>query len=128
MGASRYLSSPSGSVIKIGRIKPASFPSFFDVETDGIGKIWVSARTVSGWTDPCQTNIHTRNATKPQTAVIRPLPGRLLKTATFVLTSPGGFVHDLPHASPLRLLRPCWTASFSILWTVRPAARHARED
>ena len=38
IGATMYLSSPSGSVIRIGTINPASFPSFLLVDTDGIGK------------------------------------------------------------------------------------------
>ena len=40
--------SPSGSEIRIGAIKPASLPSFLLVETDGTGKIWVSAPAGDG--------------------------------------------------------------------------------
>jgi hypothetical protein len=43
IGAIRYFSSPSGSVIRIGTISPASLPSFLELETEGMGKICVSA-------------------------------------------------------------------------------------
>jgi hypothetical protein len=48
MGAIRYFSSPSGSAIRIGAIKPASLPSFRLVETEGTGKICVSAPAGAG--------------------------------------------------------------------------------
>jgi hypothetical protein len=43
IGAIRYFSSPSGSVTRIGTMSPASLPSFFELEAEGMGKICVSA-------------------------------------------------------------------------------------
>ena len=59
----RYLSSPSGSLIKIGTISPASLPSFLLVETDGMGNICVSAHA-RRWTELDQAGArhqHTEN-------------------------------------------------------------------
>ena len=48
IGAMRYFNSPSGSDIRMGAISPASLPSFLLVETEGTGKICVSAWTEYG--------------------------------------------------------------------------------
>jgi hypothetical protein len=47
-------------------------------------------------------------------------PSRLLKkSASFVLASLRGSTYSGEYASPLRLLRPCWTAFLNSLRTVR---------
>src|SRR5437868_9253731 len=60
IGATRYLSSPSGSVVRMGTINPTSFPSFLLVDTEGIGKYSTPARADSTHTRLTPVSTHTR--------------------------------------------------------------------
>src|ERR1043165_8808019 len=71
IGATRYLSSPSGSVVRIGTINPASFPSFLLVDTEGIGKYSTSAFAGATHTRAIPVSTHHRRTTRLCKIVIR---------------------------------------------------------
>jgi hypothetical protein len=74
MGAIKYFSSPSGSVMRIGTISPASLPSFLEEEADGIGNTCVSARAELTRINTVPTSRHTRKTAMPRRVV---MSGRL---------------------------------------------------
>jgi hypothetical protein len=74
IGAIKYFSSPSGSVMRIGTISPASLPSFFEEEADGIGNTCVSAWTELMCIGTIPTSRHTRKTAMPRRVV---MSGRL---------------------------------------------------
>src|SRR5574338_461444 len=66
IGAIRYFSSPSGSVMRIGTISPASLPSFFELEADGMGNTCVSAPAGGTQSGAVAASRHTRKTAMPR--------------------------------------------------------------